>query len=53
LLVAFGAAFVDAERLTGDRLELLKCLANRGQLISSAAGHVLGIKDQERTLLAA
>jgi hypothetical protein len=45
-----GVPFVDAKGLRIKCLKLGKCLADRGQLVRSAAGHVLWIENQERAL---
>ena len=45
-----GVPLIDAEGLRIEILKFGKCLADRGQLVRSAAGHVLRVENQERAL---
>ena len=47
--MAISIPRVHAERLSIQIPELCNSLANRGQLVSSAAGEILGIEDQEQS----
>lgn len=49
-LVTLGIPLVDADRFGVECSKLRDCLANGGQLIASATGHVFGIEEEERAL---
>jgi hypothetical protein len=51
--VTDGVTFIDAEGLGIKLLKFGKCLADRGQLVRSAASHILRIENEERTLFSA
>ena len=45
--MAVGVAVVDSVRLCVDLPVCVDCLANRGQLVRSAPGEVLGIENKQ------
>ncbi len=49
--MAAGVGIVDAEWFGVEFPESVYCLANRGQLVRSAAGEVLRIKEEQRPFL--